>query len=353
MDTSTIHGSLLVNFGISIMSEPLVSIVIPYKNTSAYLKECLDSILAQTYTHWEVIAIDDHSSDNSWQIVQHYALQDARVKTYPNDGNGIINALRTAYAKSNGMLITRMDSDDVMKPIRIKSMANDLIKHGSGYLSIGQVRYFSERGISNGYRRYEEWLNRLTAQGTNFSELYKECVVPSPCWMVHTSDFDACGGFKPEYYPEDYDLTFRFYELGLKIIPCNEVLLLWRDYDSRTSRTSEHYAQNYFLEIKLRYFLKLHWNSNRPLVIWGAGKKGKQIAKMLQEQNKDFIWVCDNPKKIGKDIYGTTMMSFQELKQSTSYQVIITVANESEQQKIHKFLIDSGKNSMTDYFFFC
>lgn len=335
------------------MSQPLVSILIPYKNTSAYIKECLDSILEQTYTNWEVIAVDDSSTDKSLQIVQNYTERDSRIQTYPNKGSGIIAALRTAYDTSKGTLITRMDSDDIMKPTRIQHMVNDLTLNGIGYLSVGQVRYFSERGISNGYERYEHWLNRLTAKGTNFSELYKECVVPSPCWMLHKSDLDACNAFEPDRYPEDYDLTFRFYEQGLKIIPCTKVLLLWRDYDSRTSRTSEHYAQNYFLDIKLHYFLKLHYNPKSPLTIWGAGKKGKQIALMLQKQGVDFIWVCDNPKKIGNEIYGQIMGPFQSLEQLSNFQCIITVANEGEQKSIRNYLANLGKTARLDYYFFC
>mgnify|MGYP000860087858 CR=1 FL=1 len=74
--------------------------------------------------------------------------------------------------------------------------------------------------------------------------------------MVHKTDLDLCGAFLADRYPEDYDLAFRFYEKGLTCISCNKILHYWRDYDTRTSRTSEHYAQNYFLEIKLHYFLK-------------------------------------------------------------------------------------------------
>lgn len=335
------------------MSQPLVSILIPYKNTSVYLRECLDSVITQSYTNWEVIAIDDHSTDNSYSLVSSYAMKDARIKTFPNQGNGIIQALRTAYTKSRGSFISRMDSDDVMTPIRIAKMKTDLIHHGLGFLSVGQVGYFSDRGISDGYARYEQWLNSLTAKGSNFSEIYKECVVPSPCWMAHKTDIDACGAFESNRYPEDYDLTFRFYASGLKIIPCNEVLLLWRDYDSRTSRTSPHYAQNYFLDIKLYYFLKLHRNKNKPLSVWGAGKKGKQIVQMLQEENVGFTWICDNPKKIGKEIYGTLMCSYRELENLVNFQSIITVANETEQQEIRNYLDDLGKVAMKDYFFFC
>jgi len=335
------------------MKKPLVSILIPYKNTSVYLKACLESIIDQTYTNWELITIDDHSTDASYELVQNYAKKDSRIRTFKNLGAGIIQALRMAYSHSHGELITRMDSDDLMTPHRIAHMVKDLVEKGNGYLSVGQVRYFSANGISDGYARYEKWLNDLTVKGNNFSEIYKECVVPSPCWMVHKTDFDASGGFESDRYPEDYDLTFRFYASDLKIIPCNEVLLLWRDYDSRTSRTSLHYAQNYFLDIKLHYFLKLNRKKNRPLILWGAGKKGKQIAQMLQKENINFTWVCDNRNKIGKAIYGTIMQPYQELESLVNFQTIITVANENEQQKIRDYLTKLRKVAMTDYFFFC
>lgn len=335
------------------MNQPLVSILIPYKNTAQYLKACLASILNQEYTNWEVIAINDHSTDTSYDLVNAFSLSDSRIKTYLNSGTGIIEALRTAYAKSKGVFITRMDSDDLMSPNRIGHMAKDLVDKGKGCLSVGQVRYFSERGISNGYERYEQWLNGLTVKGVNFSEIYKECVIPSPCWMAHRSDFDLCGAFEPNRYPEDYDLAFRFYALGLQIIPCKEVLLLWRDYDSRTSRTSAHYAQNYFLDIKLHYFLKLHLDKNKTLVVWGAGAKGKEIAQMLTDASQDFIWICDNPKKIGKEIYGHIMQPFQHLDSIAYFQAIITVANEDAQKDITAYLQELKKEPMKDYFYFC
>lgn len=335
------------------MKEPLVSILLPYKNTARFLDACLESIRDQDYPHWEVIAINDHSTDTSFDLVQSFAQKDPRITTYLNAGTGIITALRTAYTKSKGQLITRMDSDDLMTPIRVGHMTKDLITMGTGFLSVGQVHYFSERGIGKGYERYQNWLNGLTEKGGNFSEIYKECVIPSPCWMLYRSDLDACGAFKPDRYPEDYDLAFRFYALGLEVIPCTEKLLLWRDYDDRTSRTSEHYAQNYFLDIKIHYFLRLHLDKTKTLVVWGAGNKGKQIAKMLYEAGQEFHWVCDNPKKIGKDIYGVTLQSFEAIEQLSDVQVIISVANETEQQHIKSYLEPLGKKPMTDYFLFC
>ncbi|MBO0353165.1 glycosyltransferase family 2 protein [Muricauda ruestringensis] len=335
------------------MQNDKVSIIIPFKDTADFLPECLDSIVNQTYIDWEVLAVNDHSTDTSLELLSSYSQRDKRIKVFQNNGNGIIPALQTAFAQSSGGFVTRMDSDDIMEPNRLEVMVNSLIKYGKEHVAVGKVKYFSNRGISNGYQRYEEWLNQLTSTGNNFEEIYKECVIPSPCWMVYRSDFEQSKGFEPKRYPEDYDLTFRFYEHGFKIIPCDQVLHLWRDYDTRTSRTHEHYAQNYFLDIKLHYFLKLDYDKNRPLVVWGAGFKGKKIAKGLKKQGLDFIWLCDNTKKIGKKIYGKELVHFEALQSLKNPQSIITVANENAQHEIRSYFSELGQLPMQDYFFFC
>tara|TARA_R100001369_G_C3314859_1_gene167910 strand:+ start:71 stop:1078 length:1008 start_codon:yes stop_codon:yes gene_type:complete len=335
------------------MAQSLVSILVPFKNTESFIGECLDSILKQTYTNWEAIFIDDGSDDSSFKIVETISNQDARVKLYRNNGSGIINALQMAYNRCKGEFITRMDSDDIMTPIRLKDMLRSLEKYGKKHLAIGQVHYFRADGLSDGFLRYEKWLNSLTKTGHNYSEIYKECVIPSPCWMLHRKDFIACGGFKPNRYPEDYDLAFRFYKAGYTCIPSNNILLHWRDYSSRTSRTHENYAQNHFLELKVHYFLELNFDSTRPLTIWGAGAKGKTLAKLLIKNNIQFYWICDNPKKIGKHIYDQKLLNFDYLSQLNHPQSIVTVANEVAQKEIKAYFENQNMQSMVDYFFFC
>ncbi|QLG47107.1 glycosyltransferase family 2 protein [Costertonia aggregata] len=335
------------------MNNPLVSVLIPFKNTEKFISDCFNSIAAQKYQNWEVLAVNDNSTDDSLKIANSYAEKDNRFKVYDNTGNGIIEALRLAHSKSNGKYITRMDADDVMTTYKLKVMVNALNKNGKGHLAIGKVSYFSDKGIGNGYARYEKWLNALTKKGINYSEIYKECVIPSPCWMVHREDLDMCGAFEPDRYPEDYDLAFRFYENGLKCIPCDEILHHWRDYENRTSRTSEHYAQNYFLDLKLYYFLKLEYIPERNLILWGAGNKGKSIAKALMEKNIDFYWVCDNPKKIGKSIYGKEMQHFNTCDKLGNSQTIVTVANQDAQKTIRGYFSRLNQAEMNDFFFFC
>lgn len=335
------------------MHQPLISILTPFKNTEEFLPECLDSILNQSYSNWELLIVDDCSSDNSFLIVESYARKDFRIKLIKNNGNGIIDALQLAFKHSRGAYITRMDSDDIMTPDKLEVLLNHLLEKGRQHVAIGLVKYFSDEGISDGYSRYERWLNELTMKGENYSDIYKECVIPSPCWMIHKEDLLECDAFNPNRYPEDYDLTFRFYKNNMKCIPCVKVLHHWRDYATRTSRTHEHYAQNYFLDIKLHYFLDLDHDKNRTLTVWGAGFKGKRIAKLLKEKGVPFIWICNNPKKIGKHIYNLELYSFNYLNELKNPQSIVTVANERAQERIRQFFETQHMNSMFDYFYFC
>lgn len=335
------------------MEYRLVSIIMPVKNTSMYLEECLDSILNQTFENWELLAVDDGSTDDSFQLLTEYSLKDNRIKVFKNNGSGIIPALQLGYSKSSGQFITRMDSDDIMVAEKLFEMTKHLVENGTGNIALGLVRYFSKDGIGEGFRKYEQWLNRLISKGESFNEIYKECVIPSPCWMLHREDFEKCGGFSHNIYPEDYDLAFRFYEHKLKCLPASKVLHQWRDYPIRTSRTHEHYADSSFIEIKLHHFLKLDFDESKKLVVWGAGKKGKLTAELLLKNNILFHWICDNPKKIGKDIYNQKLLSFTELDNIENTQSIITVASPKAQKEIVNYFKERHHLPMVDYFFFC
>lgn len=317
----------------------------PVKNTAAYLPECLDSILNQSEQNWELIAINDHSTDNTKAILETYSKKESRIQIFDNQGEGIIEALQLAYQKSKGIYITRMDSDDIMMPHKLSELKNQLSQ--KGYLATGLVEYFSKEGIGDGYRKYQDWLNNLALSNTNFKEIYKECVIPSPCWMVHKSDFERCGGFDSDIYPEDYDLCFRFYESGLKVKSSKKVLHCWRDYNTRTSRTDEHYADNRFLALKLTYFNKLERKKEQPLILWGAGRKGKYIAKWLIEKEIPFHWICNNSKKIGKHIYNQLLEAPSFKKTLKQPQIIIAVAGAETQAILLKDLLND------EYYLFC
>lgn len=323
----------------------------PVKNEAAHLEECLNSIIHQSIKDWELVVVNDHSTDSTDNILREYCTKDTRIRVFENVEYGIIPALKLAFQESRGQYVTRMDADDVMLPNKLEILRSPLLENGEGYLSVGGVRYFSQGKVGNGYLQYELWLNNLTATGLNFSEIYKECVIPSPSWMLYRIDFEKCGGFNSEQYPEDYDLCFRMYKSGLSVIPSNEVVHLWRDYPERSSRNLPEYSDNSFLRMKLDHFLSIDYDEAKELVLWGAGKKGKKMIGLLKETNVPFRWICNNQRKVGKEILGVLMEPIEILENNTPKQVIILVANKDNQIEIRaQFSKDSGQ---TELFFFC
>src|SRR5690606_34653656 len=115
------------------MENALVSILIPFRNTEAYITECLQSVRDQDYVNWEILAVDDHSTDGTAATVELFAALDHRIRLLKNTGEGIIPALRTAYDHARGTLITRMDSDDIMPANKISRLAKLLTRHGPGH----------------------------------------------------------------------------------------------------------------------------------------------------------------------------------------------------------------------------
>ncbi|RMF25197.1 MAG: glycosyltransferase, partial [Bacteroidetes bacterium] len=172
---------------------------------------------------------------------------DNRIKVLQNEQKGIAPALRLAFEHSRGSLITRMDADDLMLPAKLETLAGLLEATGPGHVATGGVSYFAEgKKLGAGYRQYAEWLNGLAAIGLHFREIYRECVIPSPCWMAQREDLVRIGAFTEDTYPEDYDLCFRMYHGGLKVVSVPEPLHQWRDHPRRTSRNSEVYRDNRF-----------------------------------------------------------------------------------------------------------
>ena len=107
------------------MSHPLVSIIMAAKDTEPYIAECLESIEAQTYPHWELVVVNDHSKDRTPEIVQEFADRDARIKLVHSKRRKLIPALKEGYEHLSGELLNRMDSDDRMPKDKLEVMVEE------------------------------------------------------------------------------------------------------------------------------------------------------------------------------------------------------------------------------------
>ncbi len=334
-------------------SEPLVSIIMAARDTEEYLPACLDSVLAQTYTNWELIAVNDHSIDKTPDVLKEYSQRDSRIRVFHSNREKLIPTLKEGYKHCRGMLINRMDSDDKMPDYKLRILVDEWKKYGKGTIIAGGTEHFLDVGeVGEGFRHYERWLNDVAKRSAHYEEIYKECVIPSHCWIIHKDDLDSVDAFNPEVYPEDYDLCFRFYRAGLKVVGIDKILHFWRDRSNRISRTWDCYKDNRYFEMKIRYFYEIDRNLDRPLVLWGAGRNGKDMAKLILEKESGFHWVCDNHKKIGKDIYGVRLHHFDSIPELDNPQIIVVVASPDGKAGIREQLREWGKKAVADYWFF-
>ena len=115
------------------MSE-LISIITPTYNCANFIGETIDSVLAQTYSNWEMIIVDDCSTDNTEEIVNNYSNSDKRIKYYKLDNNSGAAVSRTkAMELANGQYMAFLDSDDLWYPNKLEYQINYMKKNNYMY----------------------------------------------------------------------------------------------------------------------------------------------------------------------------------------------------------------------------
>lgn len=130
-----------MNFGVASM--PIISVVMPVHNNAGFLVDSVDSVLRQTFEDFELLIIDDGSTDGSGLLIRECAATDARVKVFRQENRGIAAALNCGIRAARGKYVARIDADDRMLPVRLErqlcAMQADpaLVLLGSAYREIG------------------------------------------------------------------------------------------------------------------------------------------------------------------------------------------------------------------------
>lgn len=127
-------------------NNPLVSIIIPTYNCEEYIEQTIQSVLLQTYIHWEMIIIDDASQDNSLKIINKYLEQDKRIKLIINKKNiGVAQSRNTGIKVSSGDYIALLDSDDIWFPRKLEKQIKLMQKKGI-FMSYCSYNIINEEG---------------------------------------------------------------------------------------------------------------------------------------------------------------------------------------------------------------
>jgi glycosyltransferase involved in cell wall biosynthesis len=292
-------------------SPSTLSILMPVRNAAATLDEAVRSIVAQTWADWELITVDDGSTDATPRLLEAWQREDARVHVVrQSSGEGIVAALNTALQAARGAVIARMDADDIALPERLERQRERLLAPDAPALVGCGVRYFPEEIVADGARRYEEWINSLITPEEHARDIFVECPLAHPTFMMQRAALEAVGGYQARGWPEDYDLALRFWRVGYRIAKVPEVLLRWREAPERTSRVHGDYRPDAFRRCKVHHLRRSYLAGGRPALVWGAGPIGKAFARALLEAGHPLRGFVElNPRKIGMSIYGAPVLS--------------------------------------------
>lgn len=195
--------------------KPLISVIVPAYNSINYLEETINSVLAQTYTNFEIIIVDDYSTDGTFEFCKKLYAFDKKIKIFQIEHSGRPSVPRNyGINKSNGELITFLDSDDIWVKTKLKDQLNYIKKNPDKIFIYSVSKTFGEVNFFSPY--YELFPLPFRAVKNKEDLLVKGNSIPLSTVLVYMENLKKVGGFDedPELKLEDYDLWIRLSELG-------------------------------------------------------------------------------------------------------------------------------------------
>lgn len=229
------------------MQNPIVSIIMPAFDAEKYIDESIESILQQSFKEFELIVIDDGSTDHTSQNIQKYANKDKRIVFLKNNGNlGISKTRNKGIEISRGKYIAWQDADDISMPDRIEKQKTFLDDH-------------PEVGIVGGYLQFFNFMKNLSVRKYKAADegirknIFKYSPVSQGAAMIRKECFDKTGIYDATLESaEDLDMSFRIGNI-YKFANLQEIILRYRVYDGSATFKKLSILEKNTVNIRKKY----------------------------------------------------------------------------------------------------
>lgn len=265
------------------IESPLVSVLVPCFNYAEYVGDALRSILSQNYKNFELIIVDDGSTDDSARVIQNVLKEEhgglvRRAVFLRQENQGVSAALNTALASARGEYIATFDADDLMSPGRLELQVDYLQQNplvgcvgGEAVRIDEQGRLLPKKDKQRQVRRYD------------FSQaLAKALVVGGGVAMYRREAMDEAGGYDSAIKIQDFQMTLKVAYAGFFVVMLPEVVTLYRKHGDSLSK---NYKAEYRYGLELIESYKSHPSYNAA--------KAKLISRALRlavTDDKRYAW---------------------------------------------------------------
>ncbi|OIQ22725.1 glycosyltransferase [Lacinutrix sp. MedPE-SW] len=254
--------------------QPLISVVLPVYNVERYIKEALDSVLKQTIQDFEILVIDDCSTDDTIKIVEAY--NEDRIKIVRKEENkGLIHSLNLGFGFARGKYIARMDGDDINNLTRFEKQLQ-VLENQPQIIACGSwVQYF---GSHNTIIKHRKNHDAIVAQ------MLIKCPMSLGCCMLRTTAVKSIMFNKDKIHVEDYDFWSRIAWSG-KLYNIPEILYYYRSHENQVSTLYKKMQQQGDILIQLFLYKKIRYDEskfNDVMLSKFIQRKGSISIKELQ-----------------------------------------------------------------------
>jgi glycosyltransferase involved in cell wall biosynthesis len=307
MAPSDQHPTSELATGPAALETPVISVVVPIYNASPHIAETLRSVQKQSLRNWELIAVDDGSTDDSLAIVTRLFGDDPRVRLLPQANAGVSLARNRGVAHSRAPLIAFLDADDLWHPDKLRLHVEHHACHADVGVSFARVEFLSPRGTPTGL---VSALSRQALGPVDF--LCENPTTTTSNWVLRREVFDSVGGFVADMsYSEDLEWLLRVACDGRwRLVGLPQVLTCYRTSVGGLSSSLQRMEQGWLRLIKeaRRYApelveshfataqaIHLRYLARRSLRLGGAPAMGTDF--MVRALRSDWRLLLRQPRR--------------------------------------------------------
>lgn len=260
------------------MENQLISIIVPVYNVEEYLKQCLDSILDQTYRNWELILVNDGSTDSSGLICQEYAEKDARIRYYEKENGGLSDARNYGIEQAQGEYLTFVDSDDFLDASHLNVLYNALVNNDVD-ISIANYTNYQTSTATFYLHTFGDYYEKIYTSEELIDDksfLERNDLSFSTIWgSLYKKSVFSFLRFPKGVIGEDVALIYKMYTQVDKIVYVHKDTYIYRENDSGISKSKiyplvtaqlNHVAERLALLAIMGYDVTKHFDRYRTFL---------------------------------------------------------------------------------------